>query len=283
MTGCKTASPTSTADENVREAQAPLPAPTQLPPPRAQTAAETRALRENSLGMKFNRVPGTRVHFSVWETRVQDYAAYAAASASVDPSWKEPVWEGTIVTPGPTHPVVNVSWFDAKAFCRWLTEKERKEGKLGADEEYRLPTDAEWSWAAGIGKREGNGTPDDKNVRLKDIYPWGRQWPPPDSVGNYDDYSEFRIVGFRDGFPRTAPVGNFAPNAQGLYDMGGNVWEWCEDWYDVAQTKRVLRGGAWINHVQDFLMSTYRDRVAPGTRYDCYGFRIVLVTAETAR
>jgi formylglycine-generating enzyme required for sulfatase activity len=246
-----------------------------------QTAAETKGLRENSLGMKFKPVAGTRVLFSVWETRVQDYAAYAAANTNTDRNWKDPIWEGTPVTPAPTHPAVNVSWFDAKSFCQWLTEKERKEGRLGADEEYRLPTDAEWSWAAGIGKREGNGTPDDKNGRLQDVYPWGRQWPPPNDAGNYDDYSEFRIAGFHDGFPRTAPVGNFPPNAQGLYDMGGNVWEWCEDWYDDGQKKRVLRGGSWINHVQSFLMSAYRDRVAPGTRYDCYGFRVVLATSAT--
>lgn len=233
--------------------------------------------------MKFKPVAGTKVLFCIWETRVQDYAAYAAANSGVDGSWKDPGWEGKPVTPGPTHPVVNVNWPDAKAFCRWLTEKERKGGKLSAGEEYRLPTDAEWSWAVGIGRREGNGTPDEKNGKLKNIYPWGKQWPPPDSVGNYDDYSIYRVFGFHDGYARTSPVGSFPANAQGFYDLGGNVWEWCEDWYDTAQKHRVLRGGSWINHVQDFLLSPYRDRVAPGTRYDCYGFRVVLVTGGTAR
>lgn len=267
----------------MREPQAPVSTepPRVAPPP--QPTANTKGLRANSLGMLFKPVAGTKVQFSIWETRVQDYAAYAAANTGVDGSWKDPVWEGKPVTPGPTHPVVNVNWQDAKAFCRWLTQKERKDGKLGADEEYRLPTDAEWSLAIEIGRREGSGTPDQKNGKLKNVFPWGKQWPPPVYVGNYDDYSIYRIFGYQDGYLRTSPVGSFPANPQGFFDLGGNVWEWCEDWYDSEQKFRVLRGGSWINHVEDFLLSSYRNHVAPGTRYDCYGFRVVLVTGGSAR
>ena len=282
LTGCQTPPGSTAAEEGLRE---PTPASTEsarAPAPRPPKF-ETNGLRENSLGMFFKPVAGTKVYFSVWETRVQDYAAYAAANSGVDGKWKDPIWEAKPVTPGPKNPVVNVSWPDAKAFCRWLTEKERKDGKLGADEEYRLPTDAEWSWAVGIGRREGTGTPGEKDGKLKNIYPWGKQWPPPQSAGNYDDYSIYRIFGYQDGFARTSPVGSYPPNAQGLCDLGGNAWEWCEDWYDNTGTYRVLRGGSWINHVQDFLLSSYRNHVAPGTRYDCYGFRVVLVTAGFAR
>ncbi len=92
----------------------------------------------NSLGMRFVSVPGTKVLFSIWDTRVQDYRAYAEATPGVDARWKR---RDLGLHPGDDYPVVMVSWNDAKAFCAWLTQKERKEGKIGQDQEYRLPTD----------------------------------------------------------------------------------------------------------------------------------------------
>mgnify|MGYP002172875652 CR=1 FL=1 len=97
----------------------------------------------NTLGMKFVPVKGTDVQFSMWETRVKDYAEYAAANAGVDGSWK--IVGFTQANP---HPVVNVSWEDAVAFCAWLTKKEMAEGRIKAGQKYRLPTDAEWTAAA---------------------------------------------------------------------------------------------------------------------------------------
>jgi formylglycine-generating enzyme required for sulfatase activity len=96
----------------------------------------------NTLGMKFVTVPGTEVSFCIWETRVKDYAAYAAANAGVDASWKKPSFAGTSFTQEDTHPVVNVSWNEAQAFCEWLTKKELAEGKIKVGQKYRLPTDA---------------------------------------------------------------------------------------------------------------------------------------------
>ena len=81
----------------------------------------------NTLGMKFVPVSGTDVQFSIWETRVKDYAAYAAANAGVDANWKSPGFKQE-----DTHPVVNVNWEDANAFCEWLTKKELAEGKIKA-------------------------------------------------------------------------------------------------------------------------------------------------------
>ncbi|MCW5556758.1 MAG: SUMF1/EgtB/PvdO family nonheme iron enzyme [Verrucomicrobiae bacterium] len=261
----------------------------------------------NSLGMKFVPVLGTDVLFCVWETRVKDYAIFAQANSDVDTSWKdsrysEPLENTTStsifdkldrlatqkslkVTPSEDCPVVNVSWEDAKAFCEWLTRKEQGEGRLSRQQFYRLPTDLEWSRAVGLPVEPGN-TPEDRNMKIKGVYPWGTQWPPPAGAGNYADQSakaQFNnwtvIDSYRDGFATTAPVGSFSANALGLFDLGGNVWEWCEDWYDSDKKFRVLRGGSWYVGVPDRLLSSYRNRDTPGSRFYGYGFRVVCVGA----
>jgi len=139
----------------------------------------------NSLGMKFVPVPitggptdGQDVLFSIWDTRVQDYEVFAKATYH---TLEKPDFEQ-----GPTHPVVNVSWNDAQAFCAWLTERDRANGKLPANYRYRLPSDHEWSCAVGIGDREDAAkTPEEKNEKIDDAFPWGSQWPPPAGSGNY--------------------------------------------------------------------------------------------------
>lgn len=137
----------------------------------------------NTLGIKFVPVAGTDVQFSMWETRVKDYAAYAAANEGVDERWKEPPYfKERGFKQAATHPVVNVSWKDAQAFCVWLTRKERAEGKITASQSYRLPTDAEWSVAVGLDRESGN-TPRAKNMGVKNVYPWGKEWPPPKRCG----------------------------------------------------------------------------------------------------
>ena len=100
--------------------------------------------------MVFKSVPGTEVQFCIWETRVKDYAAYAAVNTSVDGEWKSPGFKQE-----DTHPVVKVSWNDAQAFCVWLTKKEVAAGKIKVGQRYRLPTDADWSVAVGLGKEVG--------------------------------------------------------------------------------------------------------------------------------
>jgi formylglycine-generating enzyme required for sulfatase activity len=133
----------------------------------------------NTLGMEFVPVPGMEVAFCIWETRVKDYAAYAAANAGVDESWKG---FGFVFKQADTHPVVEVSWNDAQAFCEWLTKKEMAEGKIKVGQKYRLPTDAEWSVAVGLGQEKGN-TPEEKSGGVKDVYPWGKELPPPVGAG----------------------------------------------------------------------------------------------------
>ena len=210
----------------------------------------------NSLGMVFVPVPGVQVWFGIWAVRVRDYRAYGEANTGVDERWKNPGFPQD-----DTHPVVNVSWDDAMAFCAWLS---RKEGKT-----YRLPTDAEWSVAVGLGGEKGN-TPAEKSMKIKDVYPWGNQWPPPKGAGNYS--SSLQV----DDFDYTSPVGSFSANRHGLYDMGGNVWEWCDDFYDGKSGARVLRGASWVDIDPDCLLSSYRYGISPDYRSLSFGFRVVL-------
>jgi formylglycine-generating enzyme required for sulfatase activity len=223
----------------------------------------------NTLGMKFVPVSGTDVQFSIWETRVKDYAAYAAANAGVDESWKKPF--GDEFKQADTHPVGKVNWEDANAFCEWLTKKELAEGKIKAGQKYRLPTDAEWSVAVGLDKEVGD-TPEAKDGGMKDVYPWRKEWPPAVGAGNYS--KNLKV----DNFEYTSPVGSFAANKLDLHDMGGNVWEWCEDWYDpAAKALRVLRGASWNGSIPDVLLSSFRLNCTPGGRFINFGFRCVLV------
>jgi formylglycine-generating enzyme required for sulfatase activity len=84
-----------------------------------------------------------------------------------------------------------------------------------------------------------------------------------------------------DNFEKTAPVGSFKPNKQGFYDLSGNVWEWCDDFYDGRSGERVLRGASWFNYVAVSLLSSYRYRPTPGYRFGSNGFRCVLVMSSS--
>jgi formylglycine-generating enzyme required for sulfatase activity len=216
---------------------------------------------ENSLGMKFVPVPGTDVLFSIWDTRVQDYQVFVSESRR---EWPKPKFEQ-----GPTHPAVNVTWEDAKAFCEWLTKKEQGEGRLDSSQSYRLPTDAEWSIAVGLGREHGE-TPAEKDGKTEGVYPWGNQWPPPHGAGKY------RSTANGDENRNTTPVGSFEANGFGLYDMGGNVCQWCEDLYRPSGQERVLRGASWSNHDPDHLLSSRRFSHLPSHRGRSDGFRCVL-------
>jgi formylglycine-generating enzyme required for sulfatase activity len=260
----------------------------------------------NSLGMEFVPVAGTEVLFSVWDTRVQDFKAFAADTnrATVGMSslgwdgwrnnrgatWREP---GTGFSQGPTHPVVGVSWNEAKKFCEWLTTRDQSSGMLPRERVYRLPTDAEWSAGVGLQGEEGTN-PAEKSGKIE-LYPWGKEWPPPKGAGNYagkeakigEEPSEWKVIeGYKDDYPRTSPVGSFAANANGLYDMGGNVWQWCEDWYDAAETSRVLRGASWSGGGNGpgpvALRASFRFSNAPEIRSADIGFRCV-VAVESSR
>ena len=228
----------------------------------------------NSLGQEFVFVPGTKVQFCRWETRVKDYQPFLKET---DPP--------TRVAPIPQpedHPVVSISWFEANLFCDWLS---RKEGR-----HYRLPTDEEWSYAVGVGDMEDPKTPvKSRSGRLPDVFPWGTAWPPPKGAVNLSDESVLRstnipatrvLRGYDDSFPWTSPVGSFPPNALGIHDLGGNVWEWCADWLDEPQKLRIVRGGCFENYSPNFMASTCRAGGAQAQWTHIYGFRIVLADGK---
>jgi CubicO group peptidase (beta-lactamase class C family) len=249
-------------------------------PKQAKVTAPQEQPFTNSLGMKFVSVPGTHVLMCVHETRRGDYAAYAALHHETDSLWKKVVFDGQPVGAQDDEPAVNVSWDDAQAFCQWLSQREGRR--------YRLPTDREWSIAAGIGDQEPatGATPESLSGRLKDEHLWGKAWPPVQGAGNFADEdchrkcpSEKTMEGYADGFATTSPVMSFPPNALGIYDLGGNVWEWCEDFMNATKTQHVLRGGSWGTSARNALLSSFRGGQPSTRRWRCDGFRCVVVVA----
>ena len=242
----------------------------------------------NTLDMKFVPVPGTQALFSIWDTRVRDYAAYARVN-KVDEAWTRQERYGLPISREPDYPVVGVSWEEAKAFCRWLTEKENTEGKLPKGMEYRLPTDEEWSRAVGLANEEG-ATPKERNSKNQVDFPWGTEFPPSKAkVGNYADaayHEKFPraswIEGYTDGYALTSPVGSFLANKYGLYDMGGNVGQWCEDQFEPKNAGRVVRGGSFDNFGRLSMLSSSRSPGQPGLRYNSSGFRCVLAPSSSS-
>ena len=185
-------------------------------------------------------------------------------------NWRNPGFSQT-----DDHPVVCVSHNDAMAFCQWLS---RKEGRT-----YRLPTEAEWEFAC----RAGTMT----------LYPNGDDPEGLVVIANVADatlkrkFPNFSCIEGDDRFLYTAPVGSFAPNPWGLYDMIGNVWEWCADWYDgryypwsspadppgaPKAAGRVFRGGGWRSDAGRCRPAD-RNRLVPGNRRGDLGFRVAAV------
>jgi serine/threonine protein kinase len=279
----------------------------QPPPTPEQKTSPAFPLSEqawtNSLGMVFVPVGDSNTLVSIWETRLHDYARFAASShLTNDAHWLNPGFHQT-----ENDPVVNVSWYDALAFCEWLTLTELTNGLLLTNQSYRLPTDGQWSLAAGL-RAEAGRTPKERSNRGKRLFIWGTQWPPPNGSGNFagTEYNKDKLVpsatvaGFADSYPRTAPVGMFWTNEFGIYDLAGNVWEWCLDSYETGElpksefedsigksriesSDRVLRGGAWDTSERDELVASFRNSLGPHYRRPNIGFRCVLDLGASSR
>ena len=232
----------------------------------------------NSLGMKFVLVPGISGLVSVYETRVRDFQAFTKATGRL---WLRPSFEQT-----GDHPAVKVSWQDARAFCQWLTERERKQGRLKEGEMYRLPTDREWSAMAHLPVEKGEG-PKERDLSQTSLYSWGEEPPVPAGAGNFPDFKardrfgSATVTGYDDGFPATAPVGSFRPTTDGLYDLGGNVWEWTATAVSEVDARPALRGGGWWASKADddwkSLLASYRRADVDATESEEWdiGFRVV--------
>ena len=209
----------------------------------------------------------------------------------MDDAWTTQQREGVLVGREPEHPVVGVSWEDAQAFCKWLMEKETADGKLPKGAKYRLPTDEEWSIAVGLPPEQG-ATPAEKHEKNGVDFPWGLGYPPKENVGNYADSTYHEVFpdekdwieGYTDGFATTAPVGSFDANQFGVYDLGGNVWEWCEDLFEPGSTNHVLRGASWHTvggSGRTLVLSSARFPGSSEKRGAYNGFRCVLEPAPS--
>jgi sulfatase modifying factor 1 len=184
-------------------------------------------------------------------------------------------WSNPGFAQGEDHPVVNVTWNDAAALARWLSEVEGRS--------YRLPTEAEWEYACRAGSRTRYHSGEDPASLARVANVFDR-----DSAKDWPRWQAFAL-GTQDGFAFTAPVGSFAPNAFGLHDMHGNVWEWVADWYAAdwyarspvddpqgpdSGGRRVRRGGSWHTWPL-YARASFRNWNTPETRYVLVGIRLL--------
>ena len=257
----------------------------------------------NCLGQILVPLPGVPVLIATQETKVDDFKKFVSQthheatkgskvfSLSTD-GWAQNgrTWADPGFAQEPNHPVCAVSWTDAMAYCAWLTEKEQAAGLIAADQEYRLPTDAEWSLAAGLAN-EPAGTPEQKSRKVQG-YGWGTAWPPlPGSAnlamaeaGTKDWPGKWgTIKDLSDGYSRTSPVGRYSANALGVYDLDGNVQEWVLDSFDGKSADKTIRGASFITNDSASALLSDRTRLDPAARFVCVGFRVVLTLGHTAR
>ena len=232
-----TSTPTVTSTPVVTSTPAPAPSLTQTP-----TTIPIKRVDEvyNPDGIELIFVEGKSGITNIKSFYIGKYEVTQA-------QWKAVMGENPSFFKGDNLPVENVSWDEVQEFFARLNARTGRN--------YRLPTEAEWEFAAS----GGNALP---------FCPKGCAYSGSnnlDFVGWYELNSN----------ERTHQVGTKMPNELGIYDMSGNVWEWCSDWYDSLQTARVLRGGSWVSNGASCYLVNRRNN-SPGYRFSTIGFRVVL-------
>ncbi|MBN1350162.1 SUMF1/EgtB/PvdO family nonheme iron enzyme [candidate division KSB1 bacterium] len=206
----------------------------------------------------------TQAYWLLSDVDADENAGWQEASSK---KWQQPRYWSNSDTPWDTcrasnfadSPVIGISWYEAYAYCKWLNDITGKQ--------YRLPTEAQWERAA-------RGAEDGAK------YPWGNSWI--ETAANWDDNAA------SDGYLYAAPVGSFesGKSAAGCYDLAGNVWEWCQDWYasyeegtfadptgPAAGDARVVRGGSWKS-ISRSLRTVSRSKIEPDLSNNNIGFRL---------
>tara|TARA_R110002096_G_scaffold187584_10_gene367082 strand:+ start:1160 stop:4438 length:3279 start_codon:yes stop_codon:yes gene_type:complete len=231
---------------------------------------------ENSIGMQFVpvQVGETTILVSVYETTVANYRSFLRIDR--DRNWPEPEYRLR-----DKQAAVLMSWFDAEAFCQWLTNEERQKGLIGKNDTYTLPSLLELQTAAGLVRSydKASGRTD-----YSSKYLWGDEWPIPGIVGNlYGEENSkggtetmVAIAGYNDGETQIAEVGSYDPNKLGIYDLVGNAREWCSDWSNDDEVAKKLFGASWKAYEERRFTTGFRTFQAPSMGSTSNGFRVVL-------
>ena len=239
----------------------------------------------NSLGMRFITIGDQMI--SIWETRFLDFAFYVEATgADTMYAWREAAAKPYA---GPLHPVCSIDDSDAHGFCEWLTAREQGKGLISTTQTYRLPTDREWSLIAGL-EYEEEESPKDRHLQMQDHWPWQNPNLAPADRGNYFTFphaSEDNNFFGSDPYLESSPVGSFPPNSSGIYDLGGNVWEFTAskmmqkhlERTNLANTDRAIRGASWRTVSLEAMRTSFR-LGRRGGREDI-GFRCILSPIQT--
>ena len=194
--------------------------------------------RSNSIGMKFVPIPGKNYYMGKYTVTQKEWKAVMGSTP----------WKGkSYIKEGDDYPATYISWNDCQQFVKKLNSKEGRN-------RYRLPMEEEWEHAC----RAGSTTK----------YCFG------DDVGRLGDYAWYDKNAWDIGEKYAHRVGQKKPNKWGLYDMHGNVWEWCQDWYDDEREFRVIRGGCWLDDA-GYCESSYRSWSLPDFRSGLLGVRLV--------
>ncbi|MDF1752026.1 MAG: SUMF1/EgtB/PvdO family nonheme iron enzyme [Verrucomicrobiales bacterium] len=241
--------------------------------------AEKGKILTNGMGMRFVRLPDLEIAFGTHEVTREQFRFFAEAAGMTDHRWLSRITRAGLSQPD-DHPVVNVSWEEATKFCEWLSEQENMT--------FRLPTDYEWSVAAGLKPETSFQSPALRSKQAAEEYFWGKKWTTDLAVENYADKSFASVTGgtgcfpFDDTYPATAPAGSFLPNELGIYDMGGNVSEWVYDWYQDRDEYKTVRGASYGSGMlhKEIHYKGFRTMATPSFRSEYFGFRVVAETSD---